>query len=128
MKIYCCGCKKYVIPRLTTGREIYPHRENLHRLKFYKCDTCNNYVGTHKNSVKKIIPLGNISTSKLRNLRMQIHNLIDPIWKSGKMKRKDLYKKISQEIGWEYHTAKIRSADEAEKIITILKKIGINNV
>lgn len=124
MKIYCCGCKKYVKPRLTTGREIYPHRENLYHLNFYKCDACNNYVGTHKNSIKKIIPLGNIPTSKIRNLRIQIHNLIDSIWQSGKMKRKDLYKKISLEIGWEYHTAKIRSADEAEKIIKILRRMN----
>ena len=54
MKIYCCGCEKYVPPRLTTGREIYPHLENLHKLNFYKCNICNNYVGTHKNSVNKI--------------------------------------------------------------------------
>jgi hypothetical protein len=42
--IHCSGCKGPVNARLTDGAEIYPHRQDLHRLPFWRCDSCGNYV------------------------------------------------------------------------------------
>lgn len=47
-QIHCCGCGETVTARLTDGREIYPHRQDLSGLPFWKCDTCGNYVGCHR--------------------------------------------------------------------------------
>lgn len=113
MLIYCVGCAADVNARLTSGKEIYPHRADLHSLPFWKCDTCRNFVGCHHKTTKKTAPLGCIPTPELKNARMHLHALIDPIWQSGKMKRRAVYEAISNQVGWNYHTAKTRSMEEA---------------
>lgn len=119
--IYCCGCSEKVIARLTDGAEIYPHRHDLHDLPFWICDTCKNYVGCHHRSNNKTKPLGCIPTKEIKNARMHIHELLDPIWKSGKISRKDLYAMITHHVGWSFHTAKIRTIDEARMVYKFLK-------
>jgi len=123
MKIYCCGCEKEVDARLTDGSEIYPHRPDLYKLSFYICDACENYVGCHKKSTDKK-PLGCIPTSEIRDARMKIHSVLDPLWKHKKFTRNSLYKAISKHIGWEYHTANIRTLEEAEKIYQFVETLS----
>jgi hypothetical protein len=120
-EIYCCGCEKKVIADLVDGSLVYPHRQDLYHLQFWICQ-CRCYVGCHKGTAN---PLGVIPTKEIMNARKYIHAILDPLWKSGKYKRKDLYKKISDKIGWDYHTAKIRSIEEAREIYKIIK--GISN-
>lgn len=120
--IYCCDCGKKVQARLTDGSEIYPHRQELYSLPFWKCDACGNYVGCHHKTKNKTGPLGCIPTPELKNARNHIHKLLDPIWKSGKMGRKEIYKKLSDELGWKYHTAQIRSVEEARKVYRIVQR------
>ena len=125
MKIRCVSCCEKVEARLTSGAEIYPHRPDLKAIPFWKCDKCGNYVGCHYKTKNKTQPLGNIPTPDLREARKYIHAILDPIWKSGNIKRKDLYLMISQKCGWNYHTAQIRSIEEAREIYKIVK--GISN-
>lgn len=122
MKIYCASCNDYIEARLTDGKEIYPHRPDLAALKFWKCDGCSNYVGTHKNS-KAAAPLGSIASPELKKARQHIHRILEPIWKSGRMKRSTLYGKLTKELGWKYHTANIRSIEEARKVYRIVQGI-----
>ena len=82
--IYCCGCGCDVQARLTNGKEIYPHRMDLDEVPFWKCDKCGNYVGCHHKTKQRTSPTGCIPTSEIRALRVQIHNIIDPLWKSVK--------------------------------------------
>jgi len=121
--IYCCGCKMDVVARQTNGKEIYPHRPDLHHLPFWKCDQCGNYVGCHHRSEEPLTPLGVIPTPGLRQLRQEIHRTLDPLWKSRRVKRAALYRNISDRIGWRFHTAKLRSMDEARKALSIIKSI-----
>jgi hypothetical protein len=123
MKIYCCGCEKDVEARLTDGDEIYPHRPDLFSLPFWKCDTCGNFVGCHHKTKTRTKPLGCIPTPELRMARNSIHSLLDPAWQSGKIGRKELYRVLTEKLGWKYHTAKIKSLDEAEKVIQIILNI-----
>lgn len=116
MKLYCCGCKKEVLPRLTDGKEIYPHRKDLHYLPFWKCDTCQNFVGCHYKTKDRTNPLGCIPTSEIKKARIHIHAILDPLWKTGKIKRGNLYKILSDKLGYEYHTANITDIEEARKI------------
>src|SRR5665213_2859178 len=116
MMIFCCQCEKDVDARLTDGAEIYPHRDDLHSLPFWKCDTCKNYVGCHHKTSNRTKPLGNIPTKEIKNARQHIHRILDPIWKQGKMPRGKLYTMIAKELGYQYHTAEIKSVEEARKI------------
>jgi hypothetical protein len=120
-EIYCCGCEQNVLPRLTDGAEIYPHRRDLFKLPFWKCDSCGNYVGCHYKTRNPTKPLGCIPTAEIKNARQEIHKILDPIWRSGRMARRAVYAEISDQIGWNYHTAKIRSIEEARKVYRIVQ-------
>lgn len=122
--IYCCGCQEKVEARLTDGREIYPHRGDLADLPFWKCDTCGNFVGCHHKTKDRTRPLGCIPTPEIKNARKHIHRILDPLWKSGRYNRGKLYGIISERIGWEYHTASIRSVEEAREIYKIVKELA----
>ena len=111
--IWCCCCGVGVDARLTDGGEVYPHRFDLRSLPFWKCDACGNFVGCHHKTKNRTEPLGCIPTAELKEERKKLHALIDPIWKSGKIGRRELYKAISDEIGWDYHTAKTKTIEEA---------------
>jgi hypothetical protein len=123
MILYCCACEKDIQARLTDGKEIYGHRPDLYSLPFWKCDSCNNYVGCHHKTKNKTKPLGNIPTKELKNARQYIHRILDPLWKSKRYKRGYIYAKISKILGYEYHTAEIKSLDEARKIYCIVRSI-----
>jgi len=116
MLIHCCGCDEKIEARLTDGCEIYPHRTDLSSLPFWKCDTCGNFVGCHHKTDKPTRPLGCIPTPEIREARKHIHAKLDPIWQSGKISRNQFYKKLSEMLGWKYHTANIRSVEEAREV------------
>lgn len=127
MNIHCCGCGTEVVARLTDGKEIYPNTSDLHHLPFWKCDKCNNYVGCHYKSKNNTKPLGCIPTKELRKARSHIHALIDPLWKQRLMDRKDIYQELSEIIGWEYHTAKIKTIEEARIVYKAARQV-VNNL
>lgn len=122
-EIYCCTCNKKVEARLTDGREVYPHREDLYSLPFWKCDTCKNYVGCHHKTDNPTNPLGNIPTKELKNARQHIHKILDPLWRSGRYKRNQIYKILSDKMGFKYHTAKLKNIEEARKVYLIIKEL-----
>lgn len=113
MKIYCCGCEKEVEARLTNGREIYRGRSDLKDIPFWKCDVCKNYVGCHYKTNK---PLGSIPTAELRKARRKIHDVLDPLWKHGGKYRGSLYKKLSDRLGYQFHSGELNSLEEAERV------------
>lgn len=122
MIIYCCGCEKKVSATFTNGKEIYPHRKDLYNLPFWICSVCKNYVGCHHKTKNRSQPLGCIPTPELKNARQHIHKILDPLWKSKKIKRKEIYKMLSDKLGWKYHTAKIRSLEEARKVYSMINR------
>jgi len=67
--------------------------------------------------------LGCIPTKEIKNARQHIHRILDPLWKSGLATRNEIYKIISDEFGFKYHTAQIRSVDEARKIYAFILKM-----
>lgn len=127
MTIYCCACEHDVEARLTDGVEIYPHRPDLSDLPFWKCDTCGNYTGCHHKTTNRTAPLGCIPSPQIKTLRILIHGVLDPIWKSGRMTRIAAYAAISERVGWRYHTAKIRTVDEARTVLAIVREMQINS-
>jgi len=124
MNIYCCGCEAKVDARLTDGEEIYPHRSDLFSFPFWRCDACNNYVGCHHKTKNRTAPLGCIPTPEIKKVRIQIHALIDPIWREGKANRKEIYAEISEKIGRKYHSANIRTIVDAQEVYRIAKALS----
>ena len=116
MRLWCCQCRGDVEARLTTGAEIYPHRPDLAAHPRWVCDGCKNHVGTHHKTSDPTRPLGNIPSPELRRARMHIHSLIDPAWESGAVRRKVIYAQLSAALGREYHTAELRTLDEARTV------------
>lgn len=121
-RIYCCGCQKEIKAKLIYGKDIYPHRKDLAKLPFWKCPACWNFVGCHHKTNNPIKPLGVIPTKEVKEIRKRIHAVLDPMWKDKKIKRTELYKKLSDDLGWNYHTANIRSVEEGEKVLNLLIK------
>ena len=122
--IYCCGCQADVEARLTSGKKVYPHRRDLADLPFWKCDECQNFVGCHHKTKNRTAPLGCIPTQELKAARQEIHRVIDPIWKSGRIGRSQLYGMIAHVLGIkEYHTAEIRTVDEAREVVRVAKEL-----
>lgn len=116
MKIYCCGCEKEVEAKLVSGKEIYPHRPDLNKLPFLHCKDCGNYVGCHHKTKNRTRPLGVIPTHEIREYRKKIHATIDPIWKSKEETRAKVYSNMSDLLGYKFHTADIRSLEEAKDV------------
>lgn len=130
MEIYCCECKKKIIAVQKTGKDKYPHRKDLYGLQFWECPNCFNFVGCHKNS-KTNQPLGNIAGKKLKQARMYIHKILDPLWKNRQYKRRELYNILSKKLNWKYHTSRIKTIEEARiiyKYIQEIKRTGGKNV
>jgi len=124
MRLPCAGCEKIVDARLTDGREIYPHRDDLSDLPFWKCDDCGNYVGCHWKTNERTKPMGVIPTPELRKARQHIHDLIDPIWKSGKVHRNRVYARMSVRLGLKsYHTGNIKSIEEARQVYRVALEV-----
>lgn len=122
-EIYCCGCQKDVQARLTYGSEIYPHREDLAKRPFWKCDVCKNYVGCHYKTKTPTRPLGCIGTKEIYNARHHIHELIDPLWQNHAepyRARGWIYRWLAWKTGKKsYHTGEIRSIEEARQIYAL---------
>jgi predicted solute-binding protein len=81
-------------------------------------------VGCHHKTTNRTKPLGNIPNQEIRNARKNIHALLDPMWQNEEdkyCKRGSIYKYLSNELGYEYHTAEIKTIKEARKVYKLLK-------
>lgn len=126
MEILCCHCEQKVEARLTNGKEIYPHRKDLWEHPYWKCDTCSNYVGCHWKTNNPTKPLGSIPFPLLRHWRIFIHSQLDPLWTDGNWKRKELYKYLTNNLGWHFHSSAIRTIEEAQQVFKLIQRISPN--
>ena len=117
MNIWCCGCGGEVSARLTDGGEVYPRRPDLCDLPFWRCDACGNFVGCHHKTKDRTKPLGCIPTPEIKAARQHIHRILDPLWQGGAIDRRSAYRRIAKDLGIEeYHTAEIRTVEEARGV------------
>ena len=98
--VKCPYCQSQA--ELVTGKVIYPHRQDLHSLNFWRCAPCDAYVACHKPGKgygDGSRPLGRLANGTLRRAKRDAHEAFDPIWKLGGMKRKDAYVWLAKELG-----------------------------
>jgi hypothetical protein len=121
--IYCCACATDVMARLTNGAEIYPHRQDLAALPFWRCDACRNYVGCHHKTRTPTEPIGCIPDQPMRKARGHIHAILDPIWKGKRLSRNHIYARLTEKLGRQYHTGELRTLEEARMIYRAVQAI-----
>lgn len=78
------------------GTVIYPHRSDLADKSFWLCRKCWAYVGCHPGTVR---PLGRLANTELRKWKQAAHAAFDPLWRDGKLTRKDAYRRLSELLG-----------------------------
>lgn len=120
-EIECTGCHDMVEARLTNGKEMYPASPELADVPFWVCDTCGAFVGTHHKTKDRLKPLGSLATKEVKRWRMLIHQVLDPLWKDGKIERGHAYARISSALGHTYHTGEIYDEEEGEFVYGIVK-------
>lgn len=120
-KPICSNC--IMEAELVTGEVIYPHRPDLSKLYFWKCDSCGAFVGTHRNS-KAHAPLGTLADAETRRARSAAHAAFDPIWKSKKMSRSKAYKWLADQMGIEVKKCHISwfNSDECRQVIDVCNR------
>lgn len=121
--LWCCNCNTEVKARLTNGKEVYNHIPKLHTLPFWKCDECNGIVGCHYKTNTPTKPLGCIPSPEIKNARKEIHKILDPLWEEKIYSRNDIYKMLTNYLGYTYHTAEIKNIEEARKIWRFIKSL-----
>lgn len=104
------------VSRLTTGREVYPHIPRLHDKPIYACMPCRAWVGCHPGTTNA---LGRLANGELRKLKMAAHEAFDPIWREGRMKRKEAYRWLAGKIGVKYEDCHIGMFD-ADKCAAVV--------
>ncbi|MHA3915611.1 zinc-finger-containing protein [Halovulum sp. GXIMD14793] len=131
--IWCCSCGEFIAARLTNGSEVYPHRADLSKLPFWICDGCGNHVGCHHKTQDPTRPLGVIATKEIKTARSNTHRILDPIWKSGRMRRGAVYAWLRESLGKDaYHTANITSLEEAREtyraVLSLRQSLGMTEI
>lgn len=66
--------------QLQTGRQVYPHRRDLHDRRFYVCPPCDARVGCHPGTTE---PLGRLANAALRQAKQAAHAAFDPLWQDN---------------------------------------------
>lgn len=109
LKLTCPYCGEPA--QLLTGKQIYPHRRDLHDKPIYCCSACDAYVGCHPGTN---CPLGRLANPGLRRLKMEAHAAFDPFWKRGRMTRKDAYGWLATKLGISARECHIGMFDEEQ--------------
>lgn len=110
MKCPYCGNEA----RWCSNEERYGKRYGKSHMCYW-CRPCDAYVGCHNNTRQ---PLGTLANKELRQWRMRAHAHIDPLWKSGRIKRSKLYKRLNGYFGKIVHIGEA-DIDRCKAIVAI---------
>lgn len=117
--IKCTYCGRRAA--LVNGTVVYPHRPDLAEKRFYHCAACSSWVGCHPGTTK---PLGTLANAETRQARLVAHAHFDPIWKEGRMRRKQAYAWLAKELGIPVHECHISwfATKRCEQVVDICRK------
>lgn len=114
---YCSNQAEWV-----ENKEIYG-RNYGKSIMVWLCRKCNAYVGCHNNTRK---PLGTMANKELREWRIKVHALFDPLWKTGKMRREKAYGILRSYFGYEVHIGE-SDIEMCKKIVKFLESPQFNH-
>lgn len=125
MKVTCSYCNNPA--KLVTGKEIYPHRDDLSFKKYWYCKPCSAYVGCHHPSER---PLGRLANAELRKAKMAAHAVFDPLWGNKNFPTRSFaYKWLANKLGINVKDCHIGmfDAETCNKVVEICKKRNWNS-
>lgn len=113
MKTYCCKCGKNVDATLTTADKIYPTWgfDRLKTIPFLQCPHCREYA------VKTLGEKPTIPDEYIRKKRIEIHQILDPLWIKQGYPRGKIYSLMSKKIGHPFHSGEIKTHEEADECL-----------
>ncbi|MDR3087251.1 MAG: DUF3268 family zinc-finger domain-containing protein, partial [Azoarcus sp.] len=85
------------------------------------------YVGTHQRNKKLGLigyePMGRLSNAELRRAKQAAHAAFDPLWKSGRMNRKEAYAWLAGELSVSAENCHIGmfDVDACKAVVAIMK-------
>ncbi|MCM1141059.1 MAG: DUF3268 family zinc-finger domain-containing protein [Muribaculum sp.] len=111
---YCGNPTKLVSSSEIYGRDIGG--------KYWYCKPCQAWVGCYRGTSKA---MGRLANKRLRKLKRQAHEALDPIWKKGIMSRSEAYRLFSRILGIPKENTHIGMFDEelCEKVIELSKML-----
>lgn len=106
---------------LVDGLSIYPNRPDLKFHMYWLCKPCAAYVGCHKKGAfipgvgvsDGTVPLGRLANVHLRYWKRRVHDVLDPLWQSGRMHRGELYKALARHLGIKTKDCHVGMFDES---------------
>ena len=107
---YCCGCEDDVLCELVSGKDIYPHREDLYSKEFWRCPNCGNYTGKYNGEYPTL------ASAYIRDRRRFCHEELKSIWKDRNLRGK-YYGYMSNIFKRDFHWGTVRSNAEADKAL-----------
>lgn len=113
--VICPYCKYEA--EFMTSKEFYGKDYGTN---IWVCHSCEAYVGTHGKSKN---PLGTLANKETREWRKQAHKYVDPLWKSKKMKRGEVYRWIQKVMAMTPQEAHIGNFN-VEQCKKIIRKVG----
>lgn len=118
-----CASTKH---RLSSGREAYPHRHDLHSMNFWFCE-CGAFVGCHPGTDK---PLGAPAGQATKRARSDAHKVFDRMWKQKRMGRSAAYKWLAAALGIEAAECHIghMNRETARRVVSIVHEWEAENV
>ena len=116
--------------RLVTGAWLHPYQPSCHGRLYWTCDPCDAYVGCHLPKSKGgkgsgTLPLGSLANAQLRALRIQVHELFDPLWKQRIIgNRHAAYRWLVKVMEVDYNQCHIGmfNDDQCRKAIQLLRR------
>lgn len=115
---YCKGSAS-----LVDGAAVYPHRPDLAAKPFWACLPCGAWVGCHPGGTK---PLGRLADAATRKAKMAAHAAFDPLWRSGRMTRREAYRWLAGQLGISFERCHIGhfSAEECAAVVEAVEQMG----
>lgn len=96
---------------------------------FWQCQPCDAYVGTHPGTDA---PLGTLANRGLRRLRVQVHALLDPLWRGSpdKRMRTVAYAFLARRLGITERNCHVGLFDEAlcERALSALRGVTVESL
>lgn len=103
------------------NKEVYNGKNYGKSYMIWLCRPCDAYIGCHNNTKT---PKGDVLAKEdLRKARRLAHSIIDPLWQSGKYKRKTVYIRLEEAFGEPVHVGETKTPEECFEIIKTTKLI-----
>ncbi|WP_199438551.1 zinc-finger-containing protein [Vibrio owensii] len=117
MVIWCCTCQS----------DVNAYLRRLGKARVWQCPKCpDSRVMTHfRANTDKLKPLGTLGDDEMRKARNWIHNYLDPLYRHNLIRRQTLYDQMSIHFKREYHTAGLRSMEEARFAFHLAREFGM---